>query len=289
MIVKRISNTDTFKFFNYKWKKVPDWASKTEKIYVNWYLQRYKYKTIKNLKKFLSNKKDILEAGCGVARDSKLFARLNPKANIFGCDQSLNAIKQAKKYLRKFKNVTIFHQDITKKIKLNKKFDFISCDQVLHHTPYPGKTLKNLFSSLKKNGYLNFFVCRKKNDYRDYVDDLLMMYFRGKSTKKLWNFAIEVTRFAKSLYNLKIKNLKFRNKKYKNLQLYVHNNIFRAWYDPKINFDLSVSSNYDWFSNNPRFELKELKYIVEKSLKDFKYVSIYEDDASISISIKKVK
>ena len=48
MIVKRIKNRDTFKFFNYKWKKVPEWASKTEKIYVNWYLQRYKYKTIAN-------------------------------------------------------------------------------------------------------------------------------------------------------------------------------------------------------------------------------------------------
>jgi len=289
MIVKRIKNKDTFKFFNYKWKKVPEWASKTEKIYVNWYLQRYKYKTIANLKKFLSNKKDILEAGCGVARDSKLFARLNPKANVYGCDQSLNAIKKAKKDLSKFKNVTIFHQDITKKIKLDKKFDFISCDQVLHHTPYPGKTLKNLFSSLKKDGYLNFFVCRKKNDYRDYVDDLVMMHFRGKSPKDLWNFAIEVTRFAKSLHDLKIENLKFKNKKYKNLQLYVHNNIFRAWYDPKIKFDLSVSSNYDWFSNNPRFKLDELKKIVKNNLKNFRYISTHEDDASISISIQKTK
>ena len=34
MIVKRIKNKDTFKFFNYKWKRVPEWAEKTEKIYV---------------------------------------------------------------------------------------------------------------------------------------------------------------------------------------------------------------------------------------------------------------
>ena len=75
MIVKRIKNKDTFKFFNYKWKRVPEWATKTEKIYVNWYLRRYRYKTLKKLKKFLNNKKNILEAGCGVARDSKLFAK----------------------------------------------------------------------------------------------------------------------------------------------------------------------------------------------------------------------
>ena len=289
MIVKRIKNKDTFKFFNYKWKKVPEWATKTENIYVDWYLKRYRYKNLSKLKKFLRNKKNILEAGCGVARDSKLFAKLNPKANVFGCDQSLNAVNRAKKDLKKFKNVTIFQQDITKKFKLNKKFDFISCDQVLHHTPYPGKTLKNLFFSLKKNGYLNFFVCRKKNDYRDCVDDHIMMHFRGKSPKDLWNFAVKVTNFAKSLHDLKIKDVKFKKKQYKNLQLYIHNNIFRAWYNPDLKFDLSVSSNYDWFSNNPRFHLKELKKIVETNLKGFKYISIYEDDASISISIKKIK
>ena len=289
MIVKRIKNKDTFKFFNYKWKKVPEWATKTENIYVDWYLKRYRYKNLGKLKKFLRNKKNILEAGCGVARDSKLFAKLNPKANVFGCDQSLNAVNRAKKDLKKFKNVTIFQQDITKKFKLNTKFDFISCDQVLHHTPYPGKTLKNLFFSLKKNGYLNFFVCRKKNDYRDCVDDHIMMHFRGKSPKDLWNFAVKVTNFAKSLHDLKIKDVKFKNKQYKNLQLYIHNNVFRAWYNPDLKFDLSVSSNYDWFSNNPRFNLEELKNIVETNLKGFKYVSIYEDDASISISIKKIK
>mgnify|MGYP001253462443 FL=1 len=288
MIVKRIKNKDTFKFFNYKWKKVPEWATKTENIYINWYLRRYRYKNLSRLKKFLKNKKYILEAGCGVARDSKLFAKLNPKANVFGCDQSINAVNRAKKDLKEFKNVTIFQQDITKKIKLNTKFDFISCDQVLHHTPYPGRTLKNLFSLLKKNGYLNFFVCRKKNDYRDLVDDHIMMHFRGKSPKELWNFAVKVTNFAKILHELKIKNINFKKKKYKNLQLYIHNNVFRAWYNPDLKFDLSVSSNYDWFSNNPRFELNELKKIVKMNLRGFKYISIYEDDASISMSIKKI-
>ena len=288
MEIKKIQNKNTFRFFNYKWKKVPTWASQTEKKYVNWYLQRYKYKSLINLKKFLRNKKDILEAGCGLARDSKLFAQLNKNANVYGCDQSLAAIKKAKKDLKKFKNVYLFQQDITKKIKFNKTFDFISCDQVLHHTPDPGKTLKNLFSSLKKNGYLNFFVCRKKNVYRDYIDDHIMNHFRNKSPRDLWDFAIKVTNFAKSLHELKINNLRFNKKKYDNLQLFVHNNTFRTWYDPKIKFDLSVSSNYDWFSNNPRYNLKEMKKIISSNLKSYKIVSIYEDDASISISIKKI-
>ena len=112
--------------------------------------------------------------------------------------------------------------------------------------------------------------------------------FKNKSPKKLWDFAIEVTKFAKTLHNLKIKNVKFNKKKYSNLKLFFHYNSFRAWYDPKINFNLSVSSNYDWFSNNPRYSMEDVKNIL-KSIKNFKVISIFEDDASISVSIKKLR
>ena len=287
MKIKKIQNKNTFRFFDYKWKKVPSWSKQTEKKYIKWYLQRFRYKNIKNFKKFLKNKKTILEAGCGLARDSRLFARINSKAKIYACDQSKKAIKIAKRDNINYDNIYYFKQDITKKFKINFKFDFISCDQVLHHTPNPSKTLKNLYSLLKKGGYFNFFVCKKKNLYREFIDDHIMNYFSNKKPSELWKFSKQVTLFAKSLHDLKIKNIKFKNKYYENIQQYIHYNSFRFWYDPKINFNLSVSSNYDWFSNNPRYSLEDLKKIVSKSLKGFKYISIYEDDASISISVKK--
>ena len=287
-LVRKIQNKNTFRFFNYKWKKVPTWAIVTEKKYVNWYIKRYKYKNKANLKKFLKTKQYILEAGCGLARDSKLFADLNKKAKIYACDQSINSIRIARRNLKDYKNINIFRQDITKKFSKKIKYDFISCDQVLHHTPKPGKTLKNLYSCLNKNGYLNFFVCRKKNVFRDFIDDEIMNYFKDKSPNELWDFSVKVTKFAKNLHDLKITNLSFGNKKYNNLQLFFHYNSFRAWYDPKINFDLSVSSNYDWFSNNPRYSLTEIKKILYSNLRKFKLISIYEDDASISISIRKL-
>lgn len=283
----KIKNYNTFRFFNYKWKKVPDWAAKTEKDYINWYLRRYNFKNIKNLKLFLKNKKKILDAGCGLGRDSKLFAKLNPKAKVYGCDQSNYSLKIAKKNNKKLKNLNFFKQDITKKFDIKEKFDFISCDQVLHHTPNPGKTIKNLFSILNKNGYLNIFVCKKKNIYRDFVDDQIMHYFRDKSPKHLWDFANTVTLFAKSLYDLNIKDIKFKKKKYKNLQQFIHYNLFRTWYNPKIKFKLSVSSNYDWFSNNPRYSKDEIKKIINESILNFKLISVIEDEASVSLVIKK--
>ena len=169
------------------------------------------------------------------------------------------------------------------------KFDFISADQVVHHTPNPAVTLKNLFDTLKVNGYLAFSFCRKKNIYRDLADDKIMNYFKDKKPSEIWKFARTVTEFGRAVYNLNIKNIKLNKKKYPSLQNFVNNQLFRCWYDPKINFDLSVSSNYDWFSNNPRYTRKEVEFCIKKSFKKYKIIRIYEDDATISALIKKTK
>ncbi|MDB2708848.1 class I SAM-dependent methyltransferase [Candidatus Pelagibacter bacterium] len=283
----KIKNYNTFRFFNYKWKKVPTWAIKTENKYIDWYLKRYGYKNKKKLKTFLKDKKYILDAGCGLGRDSKLFAESNTDAKVFACDQSVHALKIAKKNMKNLKNISFFNHDITKKFNFSQKFDFISCDQVLHHTPNPGRTLKNLYNILEKKGQLNFFVCKKKNKYRDFIDDHIMHNFKDKTPKKIWDFSVQVTKFAKTLHDLNIKNVKFKKKIYKNLQLFAHFNSFRFWYDPKIEFNLSVSSNYDWFSNNPRYDLRQVKQMIKSNLKNCKIKRIYEDDASISVSIIK--
>ena len=284
-----IKNKDTFKFFNYKWKKVPNWATLTESKYNSWYLKRYGFKNESNLKKFLKKKYYILDAGCGLGRDSFLFARNASKnAQIIAIDQSKNAIKVCKKNYKEYSNIKFQVADITKKIKFKNKFDFISCDQVLHHTPNPKKTLQNFNSLLKKGGYLNIFVCKKKNPLRDLIDDEIMKYFSGKKPKDLWKFSEIITYFGKAIHDLQIKKLNYQNKKYKSLQELIHYQSFRCWYDPKIPFKLSVSSNYDWFSNNPRYSKNELIEIVKRSIKKFKIIKLTEDYASVSIKIKKL-
>ena len=81
-------------------------------------------------------------------------------------------------------------------------FDFISCDQVLHHTPDPVATLR-IFADLMLTGAtLHFFVCRKKNEYRDFVDDTIMHHARNVSAPRLWQFAETVTKLGKEIHEL---------------------------------------------------------------------------------------
>lgn len=287
MRTRRPIKKTTLSFFDYKWKRAPTWAKDTEETYRQWYLERYGYGTLSGLKRFLADKQNILEAGCGLARDSKMFAELNPNANIVAMDQSSSAIATARRTLKHFNNCRVLREDITNFQQYNGSFDFISCDQVIHHTPSVQKTLKHLMRKLKRGGILNFSVCRKKNKYRDLVDDLIMKWAVTKSPKEVWQFAEIVTKWGKALYELGIDGVRFDNKRYQNLQRFIHNNVFRCWYNPTIKFALSVSSNYDWFSGNPRFNRKEIRTILKKLL-PHKILRFHEDDATISVVLKKL-
>ncbi|MDO8496748.1 MAG: class I SAM-dependent methyltransferase [bacterium] len=276
----------TFDFFDYKWKRVPQWAKATENIYRQWYLDRYGYKTVDGLQEFLKDKKRILEAGCGLARDSKLFAECNSSAQIVAMDQSPSALKVARETLGQFENCWIVRADITN-LSGYGVFDFISCDQVMHHTPEPEHTMSNFYKHLVPGGVLNFSICRKKNEYRDLVDDLIMERARTMSPEELWKFAETVTLLGKSLHELNIKDVDWNKKKYPDIQNFIHNQVFRCWYNPDIDFELSVSSNYDWFCGNPRFTFPEVVEMMRKGLGPHKILRVHLDDAVISFSVQK--
>ena len=283
--MKKPEKKITFNFFNFKWGRVPAWGLATESIYRTWYLKRYGYSTEARLKQFLANKHRILEAGCGLARDSKFFATLNSHAQIVAMDQSPEALKMAANTLKQFKNCRVVRADITN-FQHSGMFDFISCDQVIHHTPDPASTLRHLFSRLKRGGVINFSVCRKKNIQRDFIDDLIMERAQNMKPEELWKFAEAVTQFGKALSELGIDNVSFDGKRYANIQEFVHYRVFRCWYNKSLDFRLSVSSNYDWFSGNPRFNTGEVKEIL-KGLDRFKLLRFHEDQATISVSVQK--
>jgi len=283
MNVDKIRNEDTFKFFNWKWNRVPQWGEDTKHIYHKWYLNKYNFSKEEFLK-FLSKKKKILDVGCGVGRDIKFFRENSIDAKIVGIDQSEHAINFLKK--ENLENVSLYRLDITKDLGSLGKFDFISCDQVLHHTPNPEQTILDLTNILESGGHMHLFVCKKKNTLRDLIDDKIMHHSRHMSPEELWDFSVRVTEFGKALHSLGIQNIEYLGKNYETLQSLIHNQTFRCWYNPEIDFDLSVSSNYDWFSNNPRYSKDEfLSFFIP--IKNISIENVYEDDACVAVRIIK--
>lgn len=279
----------TFDVFNEKWRRARTWAKATEASYRKWYLTRYGYGTLENLATFLADKRLVLEAGCGQARDSKMFAELDPVVHIVAMDQSLEALAVAEENLAGFENCQVVQGDITA-FTWPMPFDFISCDQVMHHTPDPAATLRHLYSHLSLGGVLNFFVCRKKGPERDLVDDKIMEWAKTVSYDDLWAFAVKATKLGKALYELGIKDVQLGDETFPDVQRLVHNRLFRCWYDPNIDFELSVSSNFDWFSGNPRFNAEEVRAMIATLPADsYQVTRFYEDDPSISVSLTRIR
>lgn len=284
-----IIKEDVFKFFNYKWKRVPEWAESTESIYRDWYLKKYNFKTAAALRKFLSTRTKCVDMGSGLGRDVKFFRELAPKLDITAVDQSAPALRTLKK---NYPSIHTEKLDITNRKevigRLGADFDFISCDQVLHHTPNPLAVLQTFAKLMKRDGIVHFFVCNKKNPYRDLVDDVLMHHARNLSPQRLWKFSETVTLLGKELHEIHTGKVKFKNKQYPSLQNFVHNQIFRCWYNPNLPFELCVSSNYDWFSNNPRYSVSEVEDWMQKLKGTFELVNLYSDDASVAVVARKL-
>src|SRR5947208_30376 len=71
--------------FSAKWKRIPDFGHEdaSRDFYVTWYLQRYGFGDLQGLRRFLADKRTVLDAGTGVGRDTVLYAQ-NSKAQVFG-------------------------------------------------------------------------------------------------------------------------------------------------------------------------------------------------------------
>lgn len=116
-----------------------------------WKISRYGFKDTDEFKRFLSDKRIILDAGCGLGMDVGWYARLSPKSEVFGLEIS-KAIEVAQEKYGSLQNVYLVQGDLTKLPFQENYFDFIISDGVLHHTPNTEKSFKYLSRFLKRGG-----------------------------------------------------------------------------------------------------------------------------------------
>lgn len=111
---------------------------------------------------------NVLDLGCGNARLYKQLTKKN--INYTGIDSSKSLIKLNKQKYPKAK----FKIGDGLNIDYKNQFDYIFCLAVLHHIPSEKlqlKFLKNIYRSLKPNGFLILSVwSRWQNKYRKYFD-----------------------------------------------------------------------------------------------------------------------
>jgi ubiquinone/menaquinone biosynthesis C-methylase UbiE len=256
----------TNEMFSDKWTKVDEMesVSKMEATQLQWYLSLYGFTDESTLSEFLKSKKIIIDAGCGLGYKASWFARLAPESIVLGIDYSEAALIAARRYSNQ-KNLFFVRGDIANTgIKAN-SIDYISCDQVIHHTEDPEQTFAHLASLLSKGGELACYVYAKKAVPRELLDDYFRTEVHNYSKEELWEFSKQMTQLGKILTDLKITIevpemplLRIKGGQM-DLQRFIYWNFIKCFWREDWGSELCDSTNFDWYSpsNAARYTREE--------------------------------
>ena len=249
--------TNTKESFKNKWENNPDLMfSETQREgsdIFKWILERNEFENINSFQKFISSKKRILDAGCGNGRVTAILRKYSDPnlTEVMGIDLVAYAIAEAN--LQGARNVSFFAKDLLENLSDLGKFDFIYCQEVLHHTKKPFEAFQNLCTILEKNGEIAIYVYKKKAPIREFVDDHIRNAISGKDYDTAMKCCEEITALGKMLHEKNIKItvpdidvLEIKSGEY-DLQRFIYHFFMKCFWNPDVSFHTNAVVNYDWY------------------------------------------
>ncbi len=247
-----VAADQTVKSFGQKWEKHRYYREHTRAFYTEWFVQRYGLGDVTGLQEMLAGCRTMLDAGTGAGRDATNFAA-HSEGLVFGVDTSWEALRvQAENGTAD--NHELVHADVNKLPFPDEFFDFINCDQVIHHTPDPPLTFSNLRKKLKTGGTITTYVYRKKSVIREFVDD----YVRERIKDMPIDQALEVcegfTLLGKAFAALEatveldedIPILDIKKGTY-DVQRFLHWNVMKCFWNDDFDHFTNNIVNVDWY------------------------------------------
>ncbi len=218
-----------------------------------WILGRNGFASAAALRAYLMDKRRVLDAGCGNGRVTALLRRLSSPdtTEVVGID--LVAADIARQNLAGEKNVRFEQKDLLANLSDLNAFDFIYCQEVLHHTADPCRAFNNLCNLLKPGGEIAIYVYRTKAPAREFVDD----YVRGKISEMSYDEAAahcrEITELGKALAETRakvkvpaVRMLGIEAGEY-DVQRFLYHFFAKCYWNSGVSFDENVMINYDWY------------------------------------------
>lgn len=239
--------------FSAKWARVSDfgYSPSASAVMRDWMFERYGW-DLESFKKFISQKKSILDAGMGNGWFAALCAE-NTTGEVYGVDFS-DSVEAAALKLAKYPNAHAIRADVMDLPFRKEQFDFIISHGVLHHTENTEQAFKNLVNYLAPGGEIAIYVYRKKGPVREFCDDYIRGYTTGMSAEECYKFCESITRLGKSLTEQSIKvnipeNIRILDfpAGEHDLQRFFYWNILKCYWRPEWDFETNVSVNFDWY------------------------------------------
>lgn len=254
--------------FSDKWLKndIKVTVDDVQQFQRNWYLELYGFDGESDFKKFLSDKKIIIDAGCGLGYKAAWMAQLAPESIVIGIDFS-DACLVAASYYADIKNLFFVKGDIANTGINQGVIDYVSCDQVIHHTEFPEKTFAHLASLLTPNGEFACYVYAKKALPRELLDEHFRSFTKGCTKEQVWEMSEQLTVLGKRLSELKVNIdvpdiplLGIKGGVY-DVQRFIYWNFIKCFWNDAFTWENNVATNYDWYapSNAQRYDEQEFR------------------------------
>lgn len=253
--------------FSEKWVTLEQESEDAEgwkQFQFKWYLDCYGYADEQALIDDLAGRRVIMDAGCGPGYKAAWFARLNPDALVIAMDLS-EAINVAAARYSDVPNMIFVRGDIADTPFADGAIDWISCDQVLHHTDEPPETVKEFRRLLGPDGHLNTYVYAKKAMPRELLDEHLREHAKTMSNEQIWALSDQLTELGRQLAALNIEldvpdmpALGIKGGK-QDLQRFLYWNFVKCFWNDVHGWDGSRIVNFDWYapSNANRYSREE--------------------------------
>lgn len=140
--------------------------------------------------------KDVLDAGCGNGRYTKLVADWG--AGFVLAVDSSDSILVAEINLRPYRNVSLIPTDFMS-LAPYRSFDMVYSVGVLHHTPNAARSLDHLKEFLIRGGTLHIFVHAQGNRVLYAMNRLIRSVTSRAPHRLVWYFSLCLTYFARVL------------------------------------------------------------------------------------------
>ncbi len=293
-----MSKEQTKESFHSKWTNNVDLAFqetlRPNSDIQNWILSRNGWGSVAELGNLLKSKKRVLDGGCGNGRVIALFDMAlgeNSTTKLVGCD--LVSIEVAKKNLTQVKNLELFPADLTGDLSHLGKFDYIYCQEVLHHTADPEKSFSNVVNCLEDKGEIAIYVYKKKAPVREFVDDFIRDRISNLPYDKAMEVCNQITELSKTLSQvegtIKVNDLPVMGIKAGEytVQRFIYHFFMKCFWNPDINFEQNSAINFDWYHPQicERYEMAEIeKWFARKELT---VTRAYEDFYGITMHGRK--
>jgi SAM-dependent methyltransferase len=252
--------------FNQKWARHRYYREHTRDFYTRWFLDRYAFFEPDRLANSLRDARFILDAGTGSGRDAVNFA-LHSTALVYAVDTSWEALSAARRQISD-ERVIFVHADLHRLPMPDGFFDFINCDQVIHHTPEPRRAFEALTRKLRPGGQMCCYVYRKKSPIREFTDDYVRQRISHLPADEALALCEGFTRLGRTLAGLNLtveieEDVPFLGiqKGPMDLQRLFHWHIMKCFWNDEFDFFTNNIINFDWYhpQHCHRFEPDEFR------------------------------